>query len=179
MRAWRQVIGQWVAQERGSAPVAQQHVEYWTWVGALLPPARDRWPSHLPTCQALEDFYRLCDGGSLHWFQWYPLSQLAERNQYWLQYLHDWDARGDVLDPAHQVVFAEDAGGCPLVWDARSDEVRAFQIDGGDWEPPLASSIEVFLTTLFNPVEGTNDADEWWYRFLNWLDGQVLPNPPR
>jgi hypothetical protein len=181
MREWRLVIQQWVAQESSTAPLTEQRLDYWiwTWARALYPPAHNGWPSHLPTCQALHDFYRLCDGGSLAWFNWLPLAQLAERNRYWLQYLHDWDARGDVLDSARHVVIAEDAGGCPVVWDARSDEVRAFQVDGGDWESPLASSIEAFLTQLVNPVEGAKDMDAGWHRFLNWLDGQLLRNPPR
>jgi hypothetical protein len=93
--------------------------------------------------------------------------------------MRDWDARGDVLNPVRHVVIAQDAGGCPVVWNARTDEVRTFQVDGGDWEPPLANSLEVFLTDLFNPVDGENDADELWQRFLDWLDHQLLPNPPR
>ena len=91
----------------------------------------------------------------------------------------NWDARGDVLDPARHVMIAQDAGGCPVVWDASTDEVRTFQVDGGDWEPPLARSVEAFLTKLFNPVEGEKVTDEGWYLFLNWLDRQLLLNPPR
>jgi len=178
MRDWRHVIAQWVAQEQRIASLAEQHGEYWTCARALSPPARDRWPDYLPTCQALHDFYRLCDGGSLEWFQWFPVSQLAARNRQWVDSLRAWDARGDVLDAARHVVFAEDAGGCPVVWDARTDEVRTFQTDGGDWEPPLAHSLEVFLTQLLNPVEGEKATDEGWYRFLTWLDGQLLLNPP-
>src|SRR5689334_12588346 len=74
VRDWRQVIQRWVAQERVIAPRAEQDVAYWTWAEALLPPARERWPTQLPTCQALQEFYRLCDGGSLAWFWWFPLS---------------------------------------------------------------------------------------------------------
>jgi hypothetical protein len=158
MREWRRVIQLWVAQERGIASLAEQGGDYWTWTWAraLHPPSLDSWPSHLPTCQALHDFYRLCDGGSLAWFNWFPLSQLAERNRYWVQSMREWDARGDVLDSARQVVIAEDAGGCPVVWDALTDEVKAFQVDGGDWESPLAGSMEAFLTKLLNPVKGEN-----------------------
>lgn len=183
MRDWRQVIQQWVAQERSIASLAQQRMEYWiaTWAGALHPPSHDRWPAHLPTCQALQDFYRLCDGGSLEWFEWFPLSRLSERNRYWVELLRDyyWDGRGDVLLPERHVVLALDAGGCPLVWDETTDEVRTFQWDGGDWESPLANSMEAFLTKLFNPVKGENDTDEAWFLFLNWLDSQLLPNSPR
>jgi hypothetical protein len=179
MREWRQVIAQWEAQEGTAAFLAQQREDYRIaiWASELRPPAQDRWPSHLPTCQALHDFYHLCDGGSLAWFTWFQLSQLAERNQYWFQSLQQWDARGDVLVPGRHVVLALDAGGCPLVWDATTDEVRTFQWDGGDWESLLASSIEAFLTTLFNPVEGANEADQAWGRFLNWLDTQERPHP--
>jgi hypothetical protein len=124
-------------------------------------------------CQALQEFYGLCDGGSLEWFHWFPLSQLAERNREWGQSMREWDARGAALDSARHVVFAQDAGGCPVVWDARTDEVRAFQVDGGDWETPLASTMEAFLTRLFNPVMGEKGSDESWYLFLNWLDTQL------
>ncbi len=174
MRDWRQVIEQWVAQERTIATPAQQRTEYWIamWARALRAPSHTRWPDHLPTCQALQDFYRLCDGGSLAWFAWFPLSHVAEQNRYWVEFLRDYygDGRGDVLFPGRHVVLALDAGGCPLVWDATTDEVRTFQWDGGDWESPLASSMEALLMTLFNPVEGTNEAEQWWYLFLNWLD---------
>jgi hypothetical protein len=179
MRDWRQVIAQWVAEERSIRTSAQQREEYWIaiWATALHPPSLERWPDHLPTSQALQDFYRLCDGGSLSWFEWFPRSQLAERNQYWVESLKDyyWDGRGDVLFPGRHVVLALDAGGCPLVWDATTDEVRTFQWDGGDWEMPLATSMEAFLTTLFNPVEGVNEADQTWFLFLNWLDSQLRP----
>ncbi len=181
MRDWRQVIQQWVAQESRIALLAEQHAEYWAWMWAraLPPPPRDPWPAHLPTCQALQDFYRRCDGGSLEWFQWFPLSQLAERNREWGQSMREWDARGAILDPARHVVFAQDAGGCPVVWDASTDEVRAFQVDGGDWESPLASTLEAFVRKLFNPVAGEQDMDESWYLFLNWLDSQLLLKPPQ
>jgi hypothetical protein len=129
--------------------------------------------------QALQAFYQRCDGGSLAWFQWFPFSQLAERNREWAESLRAWDARGDALDPARHVVIALDAGGCPVVWDARTDEVRAFQVDGGNWEPPLAGTMEGFLTKLFNPVAGEQDGDESWYHFLNWLDHQLSLDPPR
>jgi hypothetical protein len=187
MREWRQVIEQWVAQEHRIALLAEQRVKYWvwTWARALHSPAPDppdppdHWPAHLPKCQALQEFYRLCDGGGLAWFHWFPLAQPAERSREWVESLCAWDARGAVLDPARHVVIAHDAGGCPVVWDARTDAVRAFQVDGGGWEPPLASTMEGFLTHLFNPVAGENDSDESWYRFLNWLDRQLLLNPPR
>jgi hypothetical protein len=182
MRDWRQVIEQWVAQERSIASLAQHHEEFWRamWAGALHPPSPDRWPDQLPTCQALLDFYRRCDGGSLAWFEWFPVSHLVEQNRYWVELLRDyyWDGRGDVLVPRRHVVLALDAGGCPVVWDATSDVVRAFQWDGGDWESPLASSIEAFLTTLVNPVESANEADQSWCLFLNWLDHQAPPYPP-
>ncbi|MBO0793285.1 MAG: SMI1/KNR4 family protein, partial [Ktedonobacteraceae bacterium] len=88
------------------------------------------------------------------------------------QLLADWDQRGDVLLPEQHVVLAEDAGGCPVVWDAATDQVRVFQYDGGDWEPPLASSVDAFLTDLFNPEEEKKEKD-WWYLFLGWLDGHL------
>lgn len=166
MRDWRHVIQQWIAQESSIASLAQQQVEFIAW--AIYPPSFDHWPSHLPTCQALQDFYRLCDGGYFNWFRWVSLSQLVEQNRKWFQLLSDWDTRGDVLLPERHVVLAEDGGGCPVVWDAATDQVRAFQFDGGDWEPPLAPSVEAFLTDLFNP-EGEKGKD-WWYLFLSWLD---------
>jgi hypothetical protein len=166
MRYWRHVIQQWIAHENSIAPLAKQRVEILTW--DIHPPAFDHWPSHLPTCQALQDFYRLCDGGYFNWFNWISLSQLEEDNRKWFQLLSDWDARGDVLLLGQHVVLAEDAGGCPVVWDTTTDEVRAFQFDGGDWEAPLASSVEEFLTALFNPEE--EKEDDWWYAFLGWLD---------
>lgn len=167
MRDWRHVLEQWVGRESSIAPLARQQVEYSAW--AIYPPSCDQWPSHLPTCQALQDFYRLCDGGYFDWFGWCHLSQLGEQNGKWFQLLSDWDQRGDVLLPERHVVLAEDGGGCPIIWDAVTDQVRAFQWDGGDWEPPLASSVEAFLTDLFNP-EGEKEQQDWWYQFLSWLD---------
>lgn len=182
MRDWREVIEQWEAQERKAAYLVQPREDdrIVIWASALRPPARDRWPSHLPTCQTLDDFYRRCDGGSLAWFDWFPLSRMDEQNRHWVDFLRDyyWDGRGDALAPGRHVVLALDAGGCPVVWDATTDEVRAFQWDGGDWESPLASSIEDFLTTLFNPEERANEADQSWSFFLNWLDTQAPPQPP-
>lgn len=164
MREWRHTLQKRVMHKGTLTSFAQCQVEYWTW--EIRVPSSDRWPSHLPTCQALHDVYRLCDGGQLHWFQWTALSQLAEHNRMWFHFLSDWDRRGDALLAERHVVLAEDAGGYPVVWDAITDQVRAFQWDGGDWEPPLASSIEALLITLFNP----EDEGDWWSLFLQQLD---------
>lgn len=167
MRDWRQVLRQWVAQESSIASLAKSQVEWIAWT--ISSPSFEHWPSHLSGCQALQDFYCLCDGGNFNWFCWASLSQLVEQNQKWCELLSDWDARGDVLLPERHVVLAEDEGGCPVVWDAITNQVRAFQFDGGDWEPPLALSVEAFLVDLFNPQEPQG----WWYLFLCRLDNYL------
>jgi hypothetical protein len=53
-----------------------------------------------------------------------------------------------------------------VIWDASTDLVAAFFPKGGDWELPLASSIEGFFTGLFNP----KDEGDWWDLFLRKLD---------
>lgn len=168
MRDWRSMLQQWVAQKSRIAPLTHEHMEYIAW--NISSPSAAPWPTHLPTCQALQDFYHLCDGGYFNWFNCFPLARLSRENNYWFKLLNDWDERGDVLLPNQHVVLALDGGGCPVVWNARTDEVRAFQFDGGDWEPPLASSLENFLINLFNPPQQKED---WWYLFLNWLDSSL------
>ncbi|HEY7418070.1 MAG TPA: hypothetical protein VH593_23015 [Ktedonobacteraceae bacterium] len=95
-------------------------------------------------------------------------TRTGEQYQKWFHLLSDWDKRGDALLPERHVILAEDGGGRPIVWDASADQIRALQFDGGDWEPPLASSMEAFLTSLFNP-EGEQEKD-CWSLFLNWLN---------
>ncbi len=164
MREWRHTLQKWITQKDVVASLARKRVEYRVW--EIRVPSTDPWPASLPGCQALTDLYQICDGGYFHWFHWISLSQLVERNQEWFHLLSDWDSRGDVLLAGRHVVLAEDAGGCPVVWDTTTDQVRAFQFDGGDWEPPLASSVEAFLTTLFNP----KGEEDWWSFFLQQLD---------
>lgn len=77
MRDWRHVIQQWIAQESSIAPLAQQQVEFIAW--AIYPPSFDHWPSHLPTCQALQDFYRLCDGDISTGSVGFPFPNLLSR----------------------------------------------------------------------------------------------------
>ena len=86
----------------------------------------------------LDEFCLRCDGGSLAWFSWYSMSQLAERTREWERSLGDGDWRGDRLNPGRHVVIAEDAGGSPVVWDARTGVVRTFQLDGADRSLRLA-----------------------------------------
>ncbi|WP_244422646.1 SMI1/KNR4 family protein [Ktedonobacter racemifer] len=144
--------------------MAQKQVEYWAW--DIRVPSSDPWPSSLPVCQALKDFYQICDGGCFHWFTWPPLSQLVPLNSSWFRLLSAYDERGDVLLPERHVVLALDSGGAPVIWDVSTNQVAAFFPKGGDWEPPLASSIEAFLATLFNP----KDDGDWWGLFLQQLD---------
>ncbi|GCE07353.1 SMI1/KNR4 family protein [Dictyobacter aurantiacus] len=169
MRDWRDVIQRWVARESRIASLTRQKVEFCAWT--ISPPSSDQWPSYLPGCEALQDFYRFCDGGYFNWFNWPSLSQLVEMNRKWFELLRDWDKRGDVLLAGQHVVIAEDGGGCPVVWHVTTDRVRAFQFDGGDWEAPLGFSVDEFLTTIFNPEE--RPEPDWWSLFLQWLDGQL------
>lgn len=164
MRDWRQTLQQWITHKDIIASLAQDRVEYWAW--DIHVPSSGAWPAPLPVCQALTDFYQICDGGHFHWFEWPALSQLALLNHSWVRLLSAHDERGDVLHPERHLVIALDSGGAPVVWDAATNQVAAFFPDGGDWEPPLASSIEAFLTTLFNP----KDEGGWWDLFLRQLD---------
>jgi hypothetical protein len=163
MRDWRHTLQKWITQKNVIASLAQKQVECWAW--EIRVPSSDRWPSSLPVCQALKDFYQICDGGCFNWFNWSALSQLVSLNALWLQQLRAYDQRGDVLFPDRHVVFALDSGGTPVIRDASTDQVATFYPYGGDWEPPLASSIEAFLSTLFNP----KDEGDWWSLFLRQL----------
>lgn len=57
--------------------------------------------------------------------------------------------------PGRHLVFAEDAGGCPIILDSEGGSVSSFFFKGGDWEP-IAPSMEKFLQDLFveNPAPG-------------------------
>src|SRR5215469_11197216 len=108
MRDWRYTLQQWITHKDIMASLAQGRVEYWAW--EIRVPASGAWPAPLPVCQALTDFYQICDGGHFHWFEWPALSQLALLNHSWVRLLRAYDERGDVLDPERHLVIALDSG---------------------------------------------------------------------
>jgi hypothetical protein len=114
------------------------------------------WPTELPAHLPLEEFYRLCDGGYIAHINFARMADIIRLTQRWVATLRAWDNRGDVLDPRRHVVWAEDAGGCPLIVNASDGVVRTFQPDGGNWERGHVG-VDAFLMWLFNE----SGPDDW------------------
>lgn len=119
-------------------------------------PSNLEWPTSLPPDPGLREFYQHCDGGYLAHIKFAALRDLADLSGRWVECLRDWDKRGDILDPRRHVVWAEDAGGCPLVVDVADRSVCTFQPDGGDWETRYGG-VDAYLTWLFNE----SGPDDW------------------
>ncbi len=131
----------------------------------VYPTSGQEYPKELPRSQVLQAFYRLCDGGFFDDCRWFRLSQLAEQTARWIDLLKDYDERGNILMPERHLVFAEDSGGAPIVWDAITDRVASFWRKGGDWEP-IAESMEQFLAQMFNP----GSDHPMWFEALKQLN---------
>src|SRR5579872_5799016 len=120
MRDWRQALQRWITYKDVIASLAQNKVEYYAW--EIRVPSSGIWPALLPTCQAITDFYQICDGGNFNWFELPALSQISELNHFWFRMLSDYDKHGNVLVPKRHVVIAVDSGGAPVIWDAVTND---------------------------------------------------------
>ena len=148
IRGWRQSLSELV--RRGHSDI------YPLIVFDARGPAGLEWPSALPPHPGLLEFYQHCDGGYLAHMSFAGLRDLAALSGRWVESLQAYDNRGDILDPRQHVVWAEDAGGCPLVVDVVDGSVRTFQADGGDWESGH-NTVDAYLTWLFNE----SGPDDW------------------
>lgn len=138
---WRACLRAMVNSPEGAFPLIIFEVD---------PASGQEFPKELPYSQLLDEFYRFCDGGYFKDYRWFPIAELAAKTARWQELLTDYDDRGNILIRGRHLVFAEDSGGGPIVWDAATDRVASFWWKGGDWEP-IAESMEQFLAQLFNP----------------------------
>jgi hypothetical protein len=120
------------------------------------PPSLQPWPASLAPCPPLQEFYGICDGGYLAHWNLASLEDVRVWTNRWVDTMRGWRDGADVLDPLRHIVFGNDAGGCPLIVDTQSGEVRTYQVDGGDWESGW-SSLEAFFEWLFF----SEDLDDW------------------
>ena len=166
MPSWRERLAKLVA----ASPAG----EYPLLVFDAARPSGKEWPSHLPSCQGLKDFYGVCNGGVLSvQYNWLPLERVSAETDRWRNLLEDYFGDGQpVLLEGRHVVLADDSSGAPLVWDASHDRMATFFPKGGDWEP-FRLSFEDFMTALFfepfRVYAGSND-DDLWIQALQQLE---------
>ena len=128
------------------------------------PPSAGRWPDSLPLCPAMREFYQLCDGGEMC-VSFVPFGGLVETTTRWIDNLKGYDDRGDILFPGRHIVFAEDAGGAPHIWDSETGKTASFYYRGGDWEEPSFRSFEAYLQYAFSP---SSQDEEWSTAIKFW-----------
>lgn len=139
-------------------------------VFTIHPPPDHSWPDFLPFHSEVAAFYQICDGGCLGSFINFPrLSELETVNRNWVTLLQEWDGVNGILKPNQHLVIATDAGGCPLILDLATNEIRAFQFDGGAWESPLAFGFDEFMHLIFNHPESSANL---WEDALRQLENQ-------
>jgi hypothetical protein len=126
----------------------------------LAPASGNSWPSNVPSCKGLRDFYDLCDGGPLSiQFNWLPLAAVEAKTAQWRDMLHDYHGDGQpILSSERHVVLAHDAGGAPLIWDTIEDSLATFFWKGGGWEP-FGLGFEEFMSALFFAPEQVRAGD--------------------
>ena len=119
-------------------------------VFSIRPPDQSPWPLGLPVCDAIRDFYELCDGGMISLeATWSSKGTLAEQNRTWQRRLFDYRGDGaDVLLPQLHLVLGVDSAGAPLIWNAESGELSTFYAQGGDWEH-WNVSVDAYLQRIF------------------------------
>lgn len=148
------------------------------------PPSGGSWPDGLPTCPALRDFYRLCDGGNIGGYFPVPLAEIADETERLNEWIED---RGgeDELTPGGWVIIGRNEADLCILWDAAKDRLFLYDSDGGGTEP-AGGPVEKFLERLFNPPAPKTElpADETiefgegqdlWFVTLRELDRTAGP----
>ncbi|MBX7220947.1 MAG: SMI1/KNR4 family protein [Blastocatellia bacterium] len=163
MRDWGAILQKLVSLKLADQPFPLS-------VFTIHPPSEHCWPTSLPVHSEVVEFYQICDGGCLGGFINFPrLSELEVVNQNWDEMFQGWGAIEGILKRSQHLVFATDAGGCPLIPDVATNEIRAFQFDGGTWESPLASGFDEFMYRIVNQPEPAADL---WENALRQLEYQ-------
>jgi len=145
----------------------------------VQPPSGSGWPDGLPSCPALRDFYRLCDGGRLGDFSFLRLGEVkttTEETREWI------DRRGgeDDLTPGRWAQWGYDEFGEYLLWDEARCQLFLYDSDGGGTEE-VGGPVERFLERLFNPPEPktelsvdepleSGEGQDLWFVTLRELD---------
>jgi hypothetical protein len=159
MSEWRNTLRKWVHMANSSKPFPLSAYE-------IRASSFDQWPTDLPVSPVIQEFYRICDGGYSYLYSWAPLAELASRTGQWIKHLSDYDGKGrNILTAGRHLVWGEDSGAAPLIWDASTNRVATFWFKGGDWEP-LADSPEIYLQEIFNPAPD----QETWYQAIKQLE---------
>lgn len=159
--SWRRLLARLV----GAAGTDQ----YPLCVFEVRPSSGQPWPTELPSCPGLWDFYARCDGGTLSLqYTLLPLADLARETRRWaveLPALSSDDLPLRLRD--RMVVLGQDSGGALLVWDGEADAVSTLYWRGGGWEP-LGLSFEGFMQALFTDPARVQ-ADDLWAKALDQL----------
>jgi hypothetical protein len=139
-------------------------------------PSGRGWPSRLPSCPALQEFYALCNGGT---FNHYSLGRLAD-----LQHLRGHGGQ-DGIEPGRYVIIGDTEFGHPLVWDSIEDRVGYYDPDGADGlvlseetgAEGMGRSMADFLAGLFAPPRRTrgDQVQQLWGQALAELER--IPEP--
>lgn len=140
-------------------------------------PLASPWPAAIPTAPALQEFYRLCNGGwfagGLNLYQFLLRGKLAGEARRWRGRLWDVTADDRPLGNRALVLEFDDIGG--LAWDPDADRLYHFQMDDGAAEPLPDASLEEFFRRLFDPARAEGELAAEWSTALRWLDARAEP----
>lgn len=163
MNDWRPLLAKLV----GSSGTT----EYPLCVFDFSPPSNKAWPKKLPTCQALKDFYKLCDGGTLSLqYTFHSLVEVESETKRWVEELQlQPDGIEAPLVTGRHAVVATDSGGALVVWDADRKRLRTLYWQGGGWEE-AEWEVEKFLEALFFDPASVK-ADDLWAEAVQQLRG--------
>jgi hypothetical protein len=135
------------------------------------PPSGKPWPSHLPSCPALQEFYGICNGGA---FSHYSLASQAEL-EFFSEFVNE-----DEAEPNRYIVIGDTEFGHSLVWDSTQDQVGYYDLDGADGfvmseeigADLMGRTMSDFLTGLFSPPRRTrgDKVQQMWTKTLAELD---------
>ncbi len=159
----------------------------------VAPPAGESWPESLPKCPALEEFYKLCDGGTIGLFNFLALGELESTTEETQEWIGE-DGHEELPPPGHWFVFGYNEFSHRVIWNTDQDDVVVYDTDGGDvWSAadkelaydgtkpatPERVTMAQFLANLVLPVTNPDESDQLWADALRELDRLTgtIPSP--
>lgn len=135
----------------------------------VRPPSDLPWPSDLPACDSLIEFYSICDGGFFGpAVTFHAKAALPEETQKWIETLREYSEQGDILTAGRHIVIANEADGTPWVFDGDDRSVQRFYWKEATWCDPRFPSHDAFMNHVMYSDSGIKE----WVKAMEIIRNQ-------